>query len=92
MALIVYITSAPTAEDVDVYDMEHSKKYLREIERIGGKSAVFTSELNDWVDGLWEGRNRAYTTAGVTVVVAAGYVLARRAARRAAEEDEPPAA
>jgi hypothetical protein len=91
IAAALYVGAPPPVpEDPDIYDMEHSKKYVRDIERIGGKAAVFTSELNAWVGGLWEGRNRAYTTAGITIVVAAGYLLTQRAARRASEEDEPP--
>jgi hypothetical protein len=71
----------PMPEDADVYDMEHSKKYLRQVEIIGGKAAAFTSELNDRVASLWEGRNRAYTIAALTVALACGYVFVRRAGR-----------
>lgn len=86
IALGAYLTApAPVAEDEqvsgEIYDMEHSKTHLRQIEMIGGKAAVFTAELNDAIASLWEGRNRAYTIAGLTVAVAGGYVLIRRAAR-----------
>ena len=73
----VYLTAAPAVEDDEVYEMEHSKKSLRDIERIGGKAAVFTSELNERVAGLWRGRTLAYTIAGLTAVVALAYVLLR---------------
>jgi hypothetical protein len=76
----VYVTAPPPApESYEVDDLEHSKKYLRQIEMIGGKAAVFTSELDAWLGSLWEGRNRAYTIASLTVALACGYVLVRRA-------------
>lgn len=78
----------PVPEDPDVYDMEHSKKYLRQVEMIGGKAAVFTAELNAWVASLWEGRNRAYTIAGLTVALACGYVLVLRAGRPAPADQQ----
>jgi hypothetical protein len=82
----VYLsTPPPVPEDAEVsgeiYDMEHSKVHLRQLETVGGKAAVFTAELNEQIASLWEGRNRAFTIAGLTVALAAGYVLVRRAAR-----------
>lgn len=90
----VWLCTTPTAhEDVDdeIDDMEHSKRYLRELERIGGKSAVFTAELDRWVAGLWQGRNLAWTTAALTAAVAGGYALARGAAAPAADDFAGPA-
>ena len=56
LALVVYIVTPPAEENDDVYDMEHSKMYLRQVEVIGGKSAVFTSELNESIESLFEGK------------------------------------
>lgn len=81
LAAALYVTTPPAAEDPEIYEMEHSKKALRDLERIGGKAAVFTSELNDWVASRWEGKARAYTVAWLTVLVAGGYVLLQRAGR-----------
>jgi hypothetical protein len=78
-ALAVYVAAAPAPQDDEIsdeiYDMQHSKKYLRQIESIGGKAAVFTSELNEWLSQLWHGRPLAYTMAFLTAVVALAYYV-----------------
>ncbi|GEJ59029.1 hypothetical protein [Anaeromyxobacter diazotrophicus] len=79
LAAALYVTTPPVVEDPEIYEMEHSKKALRDLERIGGKAAVFTSELNAWVASRWEGKARAYTVAWLTVLVAGGYALLQRA-------------
>jgi len=90
VAIAVYLTATPVAENTDVDDMLHSKKYLRELEGIGGKAAVFTSELNDWVAGLWHGKTLAYTIAVITALVAGAYCFSRNASRAEAAADKPP--
>ena len=39
-AIALYVSAPPVIENDEVYEMEHSKKYLRDIERIGGKATV----------------------------------------------------
>ena len=79
---VVWVTSPPPVEDEDLQELQQSKRYLREVERIGGKAAVFTSEADAWLASLWEGRTRGVTIAVATAVVAGGYALARSAGRR----------
>jgi hypothetical protein len=43
-----------------------SKRYNRDLERIGGKSAVLGVEFMDWFRGLWHGRRLAYTLASLS--------------------------
>ena len=89
IAAAVYVGSPPpAAEDAEIDEMEHTKKYLRDVEIVGGKAAVFTSELNAWLASLWEGRRRAYTIAFLTVAVAGAYVLLERAGRPIPGDDE----
>jgi len=83
MALIVYITSSPTVEDYDIYDMEHSRRYLRQVEMIGGKAGLLANDLREWAEGLFHGRSLAYTIAVVTAIVALAAHLLQR--KRAAE-------
>ena len=93
VAAAMYVGAPPpAAEDAEIDEMEHSKKYLRDVEIVGGKAAVFTSELNAWVASLWEGRRRAYTIASLTVAVACAYALLERAGRPSSgdEENAPP--
>jgi hypothetical protein len=83
VALIVYITSSPATEDFDVYDMEHSKKYLRQVEIIGGKAGLLANDLREWLAGLLHGQSLAYTIAVVTAIVALAAHLVQK--RRVAE-------
>lgn len=45
----------------------NSKKYRLQLEKIGGKYAVVAAEMSEWFDGLWHGRNLAWTIASLTV-------------------------
>ena len=85
-ALAVFLARAPVAEDPDVYDLEHSRLYQRQLEVLGGKAAVLGKELDDWLAGLVEGRNLAYTIAVGTALVALAVRL-----WPPAREGEPPA-
>lgn len=78
IAVAVYLTSTPVAEDYDVYDLEHSKKYLRQVEMIGGKAGVFANDLSEWLAGLFRGPSLAFTVAFLTAVVALACHLAQR--------------
>ncbi len=40
------------------------------VERIGGKAAVYAARFNQWIGGLWHGRPLAYTVAAIAVAVA----------------------
>jgi hypothetical protein len=71
IAAAVYLAASPVAFDADAYDLQHSRKYVREVEVLGGKTALLTNELNTWVAGLWHGTKLAYTIAVITVGVAA---------------------
>jgi hypothetical protein len=86
-ALAVFLAAAPVAEDPDVYDLEHSRTYDRQLEIIGGKAAVMGKEIDDWLVGLVEGRNLAYTIAAVTGLVAAAVWL--WPAREEGADDDP---
>ncbi len=86
LAAVSYVTAPAPVDDQEMQDLQQSKKYVRELERIGGKAGVLAEDLNDWIAALWEGTARAYTVAGLTVVVAAAYALARRAGRPEPEE------
>jgi len=74
-ALAVFLAAAPVEEDPDVYDLEHSRIYNRQLEVIGGKAAILGKEIDDWVAGLFQGRNLAYTLAAASALVALGVWL-----------------
>jgi hypothetical protein len=66
--------------DASVYAVTpyESKQYHYQLERVGGKSAVFAAELNDWLGSLWHGQRLGYTVAVISIVCAIGcFVFAR---------------
>lgn len=74
-ATIVYLTATPQAANPLGYEPTDTKKYLRELEVYGGKVNVLATEFRRWFDGLWHGRNLAFTVASLTVLLAAGFWL-----------------
>lgn len=71
-AAAIYLTAreeplSPFAE------FEKSKKFVNQLERMGGKAALVANDFNTWFAGLWRGESLAYTVAVITVVIAAGY-------------------
>jgi hypothetical protein len=81
VAAAVYATASPAQEDPDVYDMQHSKRYERQVEMLGGKATVMANEMTEWFAGIWQGTRLAYTIAVLTIAVACAYYLWDRALR-----------
>ena len=54
------------------YRLDDSARQQQQLERLGGKAAVYTVAFNQWFSSLWEGKRLAYTVAALTVVVAFG--------------------
>ena len=82
-ALVVYLIAAPDETD-PLQNFEQSKKYLADVERIGGKAAVFSIELENWFSGLWHGQSLAFTIAALTIILSLGYLFM---SRRLSSED-----
>ncbi len=79
LAAIAYVTAPPPEEEsADVDELIHSKRHLRDVERISGKSGVLANDLDEWLASLWEGRTRAVTVLVGASVVAGVYALATR--------------
>jgi hypothetical protein len=76
LSIWIYLTAAATPENPLGYEPEESKRYLRDMERYGGKANLIGSELAEWFNGLWHGRRLAFTVAGITLLVAGALVLA----------------
>ena len=75
---------------VYVVDPGDSKLYRRELERFGGKAAIFADDLNRWFSSLWKGRRLAIIVALFSIVIAFGVVRFGRA-QDLPPPDEPPA-
>jgi hypothetical protein len=69
-AIAIYVTAEPTPFDPSGYDRFASKKYIRELERFGGKFAVLSAELSQWLGGLWHGKSLAITVGILSLAMA----------------------
>lgn len=71
-ALLIYVTAKPAPPDPLGYDPMDTKRYLRELEVFGGKANILATQFRQWFEGLWEGRNLAWTVAALSVALAGG--------------------
>ena len=75
VSAVVFAMAPAEPEDdpagVYVSSAGNSKKIRLELERMGGKAAVFAADFNEWFDGLWHGRRLA----GTLVVLSVGASL-----------------
>jgi len=69
-ALVLFWLARPQTANPLGYDPLDTKKHLRDLELYGGRANVLATEFRRWFDGLWQGRNLAYTVACLTVVAA----------------------
>ena len=75
LAASLWVLTPPPAANPLGFEPEDSKKYLRQMEMIGGKANVVASQLQTWFDGLWHGRGLPRTVAVLTVVLAGTFWL-----------------
>jgi hypothetical protein len=68
-AVFLYVTAYPTPQHPLGYDPFASKKYVRDLERYGGKINILAVEFRQWFDRLWRGQNLSYTIAFLTVIL-----------------------
>lgn len=66
-ALLIALTAVPPAEDPLLGDPRGNKKYLRELQVIGGKANVLAADFREWFSAQWEGRTLARTVAILTM-------------------------
>ncbi len=74
-AAAIYVAAPAVDENPDVYDLEHSREYERQVEVLGGKATLLATELDRWLASFWQGRSLAYTVAFLAAAVALGYWL-----------------
>ncbi len=65
-AALIYAFAGPDAADV----LGDTRLNDYNIERIGGKAAVYAARFNRWLGGLWHGRPLAATVAVLALAVA----------------------
>jgi hypothetical protein len=93
-ASLIYLFARSQVDNGLGYDPMDTKKYLRDLELFGGKGNVLATEFTLWWQGLWRGRNLAFTVAWLTVFLALVFwLIATRRARElgaSAQESGPP--
>jgi hypothetical protein len=77
-AITVFIFASEAPDNATAYqiidgvsypvDVNNTKSYNYNMERIGGKTAVFASDLSDWFSSLWHGKKLSYTLAILSIV------------------------
>jgi len=63
-----------------------SKKYRRDLQRLGGKAALVFDDFYVWMTQLWEGKRLGITIGWISVLVSLGVYLFARALP---ENDDP---
>ena len=89
-AIGLYLFASPGGSNPLGFEPEDSKRYLREMEVYGGKVNVIASQIRSGWNGLWHGRNLAFTVGALTLLLASAlwFIGARRARNLAAFENE----
>ena len=72
-AVVIYLTAQPPPGNPLGYDPLDTKKYLRDLEVYGGKANVLAAQFREWFDGLWQGKQLAFTVAVLTVIAAGAF-------------------
>jgi hypothetical protein len=73
-AVIIYVTAEFPSEN-PFEEFEHSKRFTRSIEVMGGKMSLVANDMSKWFSSLWQGEQLAFTVVIITVVIAAAYYL-----------------
>jgi len=75
-SLCIYLTADDVVENLFGNELDESKKYIRSLELYGGKANVLATELTQWFNGLWHGKNLAFTIGFITIVISFCFFLA----------------
>ena len=73
-AAIIFVTAESPSKN-PFEEFEHSKRFARSVEVMGGKMALVASDMSKWFASLWQGQQLAFTVLIITVAVAAAYYL-----------------
>ena len=98
-ASVIYLTAGEDGDGAVRYeiingvaypvDLHTDKRYMRELQRFGGKPAVLFDEFGTWFAGLWRGKALASTIFWISLGAALGLFLFARSLP--AQDVSPPA-
>ncbi len=69
-AIVIYVVAASGNSANNVPDFSGDRRFNYELERLGGKFAVYSAAFNRWLATLWVGTTLAYTVAALSLVAA----------------------
>jgi hypothetical protein len=67
---LIYLLADPDSAAGASVEMADARVYNYNVERMGGKAALYAVRFNQWMDGLWHGRSLGVTVAVVAMVLA----------------------
>ena len=71
-AALIYAFATDDGDAEAAREITSGRMYQHNIELMGGKFAVLSTEFNQWFAGLWYGRQLAYTVAILAIAIAIG--------------------
>lgn len=69
-AALVYAFASENADAEAAAEIASGRAYQHNLELMGGKFALLSTEFDEWFASLWHGRPLAYTIAVLSVAVA----------------------
>jgi hypothetical protein len=66
----IYVLTSDDSSRSAPIEFANPRAYEFQIERLGGKAAVYAVRFNEWFSGLWHGRDLAFTIAVLSIVIA----------------------
>jgi hypothetical protein len=100
-AMLIYLLAEDVPDDSlgyvvvngTVYPLatRDSKKYRREVQRFGGKTALLFDDFSRWFAEQWQGRTLARSVAWISILVSLGIYLFANALGPDAQPDSPDA-
>ena len=71
----LYLAAQNVPVNMSLYEFEHSKRYVDNLQLYGGNMAVMEDDLSRWFAGLWHGTMLAYTVACMAAVLSGAFFL-----------------
>jgi hypothetical protein len=69
-AALIYLFAPDSGSDTREIEFANPRAYEFQIERLGGKAAVYAVRFNEWFSSLWHGRQLAFTVAVLSIAIA----------------------
>lgn len=88
-SVLIYLSAAKKEDNALITEFENSKRYRHDLEQTGGKLIVVGSEFIKWFEGLFEGKNLAFTLAGLSIFLSVVVFIVAKTSPPDPEDDDP---